>query len=406
MDDQDDTLSTLTQEGSVLGTLDYLSPEQALDAHKADIRSDLYSLGCTFYFVLTGQVPFAGGTATEKLLKHRLEEPTPVEKRRPEVPAQVGAVVRKLMAKRPEDRYQTPAELVADLTGKVGRQALAAPPADGPTLADGGKLPTKVLRPGKRRQRWPWIVGGVALLFLPCCAGLGLALLPKPSHTDPQPVASNRQTIAGTKPGQSDPKPTQPQPRYVKMSTREETILATLKSAGLPTLQGKWHAIGYFPYDFKNTADMVYPPENEINLKKEYPGKNEKMVGWKEFTMEPGHQVHLDKLMMIPFVPVNLGAAAYLYHEFDVPEPIDLPLAVGGEDSLLIWLNGERVFRHVSLGGPIPASEITLRLKGGKNRLLVKSCNGFSKNTVYICPQWPAKLAAQFGDNLKRDFPK
>src|SRR4029077_14427708 len=165
MDDQDETFSTMTQEGSVLGTLDYLSPEQALNAHKADIRSDLYSLGCTFYFVLTGQVPFPGGTATEKLLKHRMEEATPVEKLGREGPAQVGAVIRKLIAKRPEDRYQTPAELVADLTGKVGRKARAAPPGDGQTLADGGKLPTKVRRvAGKRHKVWLWIVGGVALL--------------------------------------------------------------------------------------------------------------------------------------------------------------------------------------------------------------------------------------------------
>jgi serine/threonine protein kinase len=117
--------TTLTEEGSLLGTLDYLAPEQAEDAHGVDIRTDLYSLGCTFYHLLTGQVPFPGGTAPVKLLKHRLGEPVAVEHLRPEVPPEVAAVVRKLMAKRPEDRYQTPAEVAAALTtGPI--------PGDGP----------------------------------------------------------------------------------------------------------------------------------------------------------------------------------------------------------------------------------------------------------------------------------
>jgi serine/threonine-protein kinase len=111
MVDFEESISALTQEGSVLGTIDYLSPEQAMNAREVDIRSDLYSLGCTFYFLLTGQVPFPGGTATEKLLKHRLEEPVSLDKLRPEVPATVGTIVRKLLAKRPEDRYQAPREL-------------------------------------------------------------------------------------------------------------------------------------------------------------------------------------------------------------------------------------------------------------------------------------------------------
>ena len=111
----DEASSTMTQEGAVMGTLDYIAPEQAMDSHDVDVRADLYSLGCTLYFLLTGKVPFPGGEALQKLLKHRLDEPVPVEQLRRDVPPGVASVVRKLMAKRPEDRYQTPAEAAAAL---------------------------------------------------------------------------------------------------------------------------------------------------------------------------------------------------------------------------------------------------------------------------------------------------
>jgi serine/threonine-protein kinase len=95
----------LTETGAVLGTTDYLAPEQARDAKSADRRADLYSLGCTLYFLLTGQPPFSGETATEKLLKHQLEEAPPLEKFRDDVPPALAELVRKLMAKRPEERF-------------------------------------------------------------------------------------------------------------------------------------------------------------------------------------------------------------------------------------------------------------------------------------------------------------
>src|SRR5205823_2775178 len=105
----------LTATGAVVGTADYIAPEQAMNSRLADIRSDIYSLGCTFYFLLTGRPPFGGTTATEKLARHFSDEPEPVERLRPEVPAALAAVVRKMMAKKPAERYQTPAEVVAAL---------------------------------------------------------------------------------------------------------------------------------------------------------------------------------------------------------------------------------------------------------------------------------------------------
>src|SRR5262249_30685299 len=95
----------LTSTGMFLGTADYCSPEQAAAPRRIDARADLYSLGAAFYFLLTGLVPFSGGSAREKLARHRsAEKPLAVQCLRPEVPGRVAAVVCNLMAKNPEDR--------------------------------------------------------------------------------------------------------------------------------------------------------------------------------------------------------------------------------------------------------------------------------------------------------------
>jgi serine/threonine-protein kinase len=126
---------TLTREGNVLGSLDYLAPEQAINSHGADIRADLYGLGCTLYYLLTGHVPFPGGSPMDKLLAHRTKEPVPVEERRPEVPPAVAAVVRRLMARQPEDRYATPAEAAVALAGAVSASGIVLAPRPLPTGA-------------------------------------------------------------------------------------------------------------------------------------------------------------------------------------------------------------------------------------------------------------------------------
>lgn len=106
---------SITQDGAGLGTPDYMSPEQFVDARHADIRSDLYSLGCTWYHLLTGSAPFAGGSAIEKCHNHVHTPPPSVQSVTPTVPDGVAAAITRLMAKKPEDRYQTPAELLEDL---------------------------------------------------------------------------------------------------------------------------------------------------------------------------------------------------------------------------------------------------------------------------------------------------
>lgn len=105
----------LTESGVTLGTFDYISPEQARDPRNADVRSDLYSLGCTLYFVLTGRPPFPEGNFFQKLLKHQNERHSDPRLLRPDLDEEFVAVLDKLLAKQPSRRYQVPGELITDL---------------------------------------------------------------------------------------------------------------------------------------------------------------------------------------------------------------------------------------------------------------------------------------------------
>jgi serine/threonine-protein kinase len=118
---------------TVLGTPDYVSPEQIKNQHEVDGRSDLYSLGCTFYYLLTGEPPFPGGTPLEKVIRHQSDAPVSVQTRRPDVPEAVAAIVHKLLAKNPKWRYQKAGELATELAAVVGKKAdWSAPPLPRP----------------------------------------------------------------------------------------------------------------------------------------------------------------------------------------------------------------------------------------------------------------------------------
>ncbi len=106
----------LTQSGVTLGTFDYISPEQALEPREADCRSDIYSLGCTFYHMLTGQPPVPEGTAAKKLQHHQHVAPVDPRQINPDIPDEVARILSKMMAKNVRDRYQRPIQLVQHLT--------------------------------------------------------------------------------------------------------------------------------------------------------------------------------------------------------------------------------------------------------------------------------------------------
>jgi serine/threonine protein kinase len=146
----------LTQSGVTLGTFDYISPEQALEPRDVDVRSDIYSLGCTFYHMLTGQPPVPDGTAAKKLHHHQYVRPLDPRQYVPDLPYEVAAILDRMMAKLPKNRYQTPEELVHQLL-LAGKKIGAVPDVPEGVLSVEMTLPKP---PGTR----PLLVAGLAAL--------------------------------------------------------------------------------------------------------------------------------------------------------------------------------------------------------------------------------------------------
>jgi serine/threonine protein kinase len=121
----DEASLTLDNNENVLGTADYLAPEQALNSHKADARADIYSLGCTLYFLLTGHPPFPDGTISERLIKHQVEQAPSILKDRPDAPSVLVNICNRMMAKKPEDRYQTAADVAERMAEWLGDRGIA-----------------------------------------------------------------------------------------------------------------------------------------------------------------------------------------------------------------------------------------------------------------------------------------
>lgn len=114
-DDERHPSLTDPHQKNVLGTVDYMAPEQARSSHDVDARADIYSLGHTFYFLLTGHPPFPEGTAAERLHAHQTKSPEPIRHQRPDVPSRLVAIIDKMTAKRPGLRYQTAIEVTKAL---------------------------------------------------------------------------------------------------------------------------------------------------------------------------------------------------------------------------------------------------------------------------------------------------
>jgi len=407
----DQEVSQITGYGLFIGTPDYVAPEQAANPHGADIRADLYSLGCTFYFLLAGVVPFPDSSPVNKLFRHQKDEPEPVEKLRPDVPTAIADIVRRLMAKSPAARYQTPQELANELEALIGadgqllasnsksswtvrlpnaRQLFGLGPRSSPSLGSSTSSPARPAAvprrpPRPRLLRWSLALGGIG--FLVAATVLATTLLTGAAQPSVSMITSTRLDAL--------------LPTYVRKPTRAATILATLRASGAPTLEGVWHLIGPFDGKHDRGFGMVFPPEREIVLSAQYPGKRGKPLRWQELRdFAPGQTFDLRRL------EDGDNAAAYLYHLFTLAEAVDLPVGLGSDDTLTVWFNGEKLLARNGQRGVQPEEDrVTLRCRPGRNELLLKVCNGNGHWGIHVQPLLTESIERAFGESLRRDFP-
>jgi formylglycine-generating enzyme required for sulfatase activity/tRNA A-37 threonylcarbamoyl transferase component Bud32 len=206
-DSGESSITKLTRLGVVMGTVDFIAPEQALNSQRADIRSDLYSLGCTFYYLLTGRVPFPADEPMAKLLAHSCEQAVPLEQMRPDAPPRIVDIVHKLMAKHPDARYQTPAELVLDLAALTPPPNTVSPPPLPSPLpvpfpnSSIGKGNGQGRGKGKVYSRWrsrPWIIA--AVILSPLLIGLLVHLFRSEKHASPSNGAAETHAASRSEP--------------------------------------------------------------------------------------------------------------------------------------------------------------------------------------------------------------
>lgn len=152
-----------TMAGVGMGTPDYMAPEQFRDARSADVRSDIYCLGCTLYHLLTGHVPFPTDSVSAKYEKHERENATPIEEKCPDVPAGLVAAVQKMMAKRPEHRYQSAREVAEALAPFVASSSVVRNRVEATASWRAIAVPQRQREGGRR-----FILGGWSFLSRLC----------------------------------------------------------------------------------------------------------------------------------------------------------------------------------------------------------------------------------------------
>ena len=248
----------LTASGVTLGTFDYISPEQARDPRNADIRSDIYSLGCTLFFMLTGRPPFHEGTVLQKLLQHQGDEPPDIRSFIPGAPPEVAHILQKMMAKDPRQRYQTPALLLKELTGIAGKLGLR-PSGPGKavwTMRSDLKHPSIL-------SHVPWVSG--IILFLAAFVVLNL-YWPK-GDIQPPPIPPPLSISQGKEPLTTSPGGTASSENVATQTPSGTESLAEPDRVGRERMVPQfWSESDWSRHSFRSSASETLRPEMSASI--------------------------------------------------------------------------------------------------------------------------------------------
>jgi serine/threonine protein kinase len=229
--DTDDNLTRQNDE-NVLGTADYLAPEQAMDSHTVTIQADIYSLGATFYFLLSGSAPFPEGSVAQKLIWHQNRPPRPLKSLRSDAPDDLCAIVETMMAKDPKERYQTPADVMAALAGWVSTPIPPPSERELPTLSPAvanalGRSPSLAANAGQ-----PSLVArpmpAPAVAVIP--QNTGIASTPPPAAQNTPPAFGNVPAVWSDLDSQPMPSSAEPEHSDATLTDTSSDEEATPKS--------------------------------------------------------------------------------------------------------------------------------------------------------------------------------
>jgi serine/threonine protein kinase len=276
----------LTQSGVTLGTFDYISPEQALEPRDADVRSDIYSLGCTFYHMLTGQPPVPEGTAAKKLHHHQHVAPPDPRQINPDIPDEVAIVLQRMMAKDPKDRYQKAEHLVQHLI-QIAQKLGGAEATEGLLFVD-----APILNPPRKR---PLLLASIATVVLGAFV-LAVALTPAPPALQPLSLPKNlapqNPDLGQAKTAAPDLERMLPETRQISTTEQLRRALAEDHSMRLVLLDDlRVYQTGLVYRGGPNREIFIESPKGERQRTLEFvnePDGDAMSLVWAGFTVEDG----------------------------------------------------------------------------------------------------------------------
>jgi SMP-30/Gluconolactonase/LRE-like region len=195
----------------------------------------------------------------------------------------------------------------------------------------------------------------------------------------------------------------QAKPEYIRKQTRAATAVATLSTAGVPTLEGQWYYAGPFDNTNKTGFETRFAPEVKFDLKDTFSGKAGLQFGWVEYKkFQLGEVLNLKQLC-----PKNeFDSTIYLAHQFESNTDVKLPVSLGSDDNIVVWLNGKELLREAHERAAAADQDFTvLPIMKGKNTLLIKITQLQGGWEAYVCPLLPETISKDIRDKFSKDFP-